>query len=354
MLFVKKCNLVRGMRKLLICVFSLILATSFIFSFACSNEVEFTVTFEGNGGVLVSGEEVQTVKEAIDLAPPIYSKEGYSFDGWDVELAKVKEDTVAKAKWKAKTYKVTFNLNDSPESPAQMEETIIGFEYDSVMNVPSPTRFGYVFAGWFIDGEENVMLVNGQVLTTSKDFSVTATWVIDDGQVYTISYDLDGGFYKNNATNPTYYKYTDSDITIKNPIKIGHKFVGWQVQNSLDEPNDNVVIASGSMGNKSYKAVWEAKVYVIEFDQTNVTINGERFVVIDANTSLGELLPKFSQITVKNNEYGELAFYYWEVEIAGKNTKVTKDFVFYTDVFGNDTTSITIKAFLGPKWSDIH
>ena len=343
------------MRKLFVILFSIILATCFTFSFACSSEVEFTVTFDGNGGQHVSGEEVQTVTDVINLAPPIYSKEGYSFDGWDVELAKIKEDTIVKAKWKAKTYNVTFNLNDSPESPAQMEQTVIGYEYDSVMNVPSPTRFGYVFAGWLIDGEENVMLVNGETLKTSKDFSVTATWVVDDGQVYTISYDLDGGFYKNNASNPTYYRHADGDITLKNPIKVGCKFVGWKVQNSLDEPSDNVVIAGGSMGNKAFKAVWEVKVYVIVFDQTNVTIGeGDGYAVIDANTSLGDLLPNPSKITVKNDEYGDWAFNYWEVEIAGVKTKVTKDFVFYTDVFGNDTTSITVKAFLGPKWSDLH
>ena len=65
----------------------------------CNEPKTFTVTFDGDGGVLVSGETVQTVKNASELIPPVFEKPGFAFDNWDLVLGVITEDTTVKALW---------------------------------------------------------------------------------------------------------------------------------------------------------------------------------------------------------------------------------------------------------------
>lgn len=64
---------------------------------ACTKE--YTVTFDGNGGELVSGEITQTVKEGEDAVPPVFEREGYTFIGWDQYYQKIRRNTTIKAIW---------------------------------------------------------------------------------------------------------------------------------------------------------------------------------------------------------------------------------------------------------------
>ena len=46
---------------------------------------EYTVTFDGDGGTLISGKEVQTVKYGGSVVAPAYIKEGYTFKPFEKE-----------------------------------------------------------------------------------------------------------------------------------------------------------------------------------------------------------------------------------------------------------------------------
>lgn len=89
---------------------SILIASLLIFSVFCGcgsskncsacKDKPFTVTFDLNGGERVGGGElVQTVTRAKDLVAPIVERKYYSFDGWDVVLKNIKEDTTVKAIW---------------------------------------------------------------------------------------------------------------------------------------------------------------------------------------------------------------------------------------------------------------
>ena len=78
-----------------------------LFQYLAKWEVEahvtkfFKVTFEGNGGTLVSGEEVQKVKEKKSATAPEYEREGYEFIGFDKDFSCVTKRMTVTAQWKA-------------------------------------------------------------------------------------------------------------------------------------------------------------------------------------------------------------------------------------------------------------
>lgn len=59
----------------------------------------YTVTFNGNGGTLVSGTEVQNVKYLASATAPTYTKKGYAFVGFDVSFTQVTSNLTVTAQW---------------------------------------------------------------------------------------------------------------------------------------------------------------------------------------------------------------------------------------------------------------
>lgn len=89
---------------------------------------------------------------------------------------------------------------------------------------------------------------------------------------FSITYDLDGGHYKEGETNPTIYSEDSDDITLNNPEQDGYIFIGWTGSNG-DEPQDEVTIPSGSIGNKTYKANWAQENPFV----TNFSLDGNKY-----------------------------------------------------------------------------
>lgn len=59
----------------------------------------FTVTFNANGGKLVSGQETQQVKYLGSAVAPTYTRDGYKFVGFDVDCTRIVGTTVVNAQW---------------------------------------------------------------------------------------------------------------------------------------------------------------------------------------------------------------------------------------------------------------
>lgn len=77
---------------------------------------------------------------------------------------------------------------------------------------------------------------------------------LDANNVYSISYDLDGG----NASNPATYTYDDADITLANPIRTGYKFQGWSGTEVVGR-QQTVTIAAHSHGDRQSYSVHDAQ-----------------------------------------------------------------------------------------------
>ncbi len=86
-------------------------------------------------------------------------------------------------------------------------------------------------------------------------------------EAFKITYKLNGGTV---SGNPSSYKEDDEDIILNNPTKKGYTFTGW-TGTDLTSASMNVVIPSGSTGNRTYEANWKANTYTIAFNGNGAT-----------------------------------------------------------------------------------
>lgn len=315
----------------------------------CASGNEFTVTFDPNGGERVGGGElVQTVTSASEIEEPELEKEGYLFIGWDEVLAEINSDTTVKALWEKEKITVRFVVsggNKVEGSGDDVQEVATAND----IQIPKYVREGYdlvwdtdisaitenciVTGTWvarkyilsFRDKEGNAIsgiedmqvtfeqpigtlvigmefsdkkivgwkigsdnLSSGQAWKYASDKTAVPILGNLNGDFY-IEYDLDGGEHNG---NPTYYRESDNAITINDPTKTGHTFLGWQEKdedgNNIGTPVKGLIIPADAIGDKHYVAIWEAKTY-------NVTlvigqgsfVDGEEVREIDVTISYG-------------------------------------------------------------------
>lgn len=82
---------------------------------------------------------------------------------------------------------------------------------------------------------------------------------------YSITYDLDGGHLEEGASNRTSYTVDTESFVVSNPVSEGRVFVGW-VKNNEKEISKTVMISKGSTGDISLKAIFDDRMYKINFE----------------------------------------------------------------------------------------
>ena len=151
----------------------------------------YTITYKYNNGAADTTAKY-TIEQSITLPSP--SKTGYTFAGWKVTTAggnwkttdSVYKGTVAAGKygnvtltaqWTANVYTITFLPNGGSVNPTSKTFTI-----ESTIDLPTPTKDGYVFDGWLVTTAEGNW-TNGTLYTDSSiaagkygNVTVTAQW----------------------------------------------------------------------------------------------------------------------------------------------------------------------------------
>ena len=242
------------------------------FSSAISTAV---ADLDTKAGVVYNEEStyLETVDYGEDYTMPTPTRTGYTFDGWYNGDKKVESgawnipnDVILTPSWIANTYTITFNANDGTVS--SKTQTV---EYDSEYTLPTPTRTGYTFLGWYNGSTK----VTDGTWTKESDITLKAKWQITN---YTISYEMDGG--TNASTNPSTYTVDDS-FTLVAPTRTGYTFKGWTYEGQTD-PTLTVSVEKGTMGNLSYTAHWESIGYTITLDANGGSV-GTTSIAVNYN-----------------------------------------------------------------------
>ena len=138
------------------------------------------VAFDPNGG---TGETATTQTDMDDhllTLPKTPSRDQYRFDGWYTEKdggtkvtvdssAKFTQDTILYARWSYVPVTVTFNPDGGTVTPKTMQ-TVEGGKLEK--KIPTPTRSGYRFQGWY--DEQNQMVDDDTIYTSNT--TLTAHW----------------------------------------------------------------------------------------------------------------------------------------------------------------------------------
>lgn len=135
----------------------------------------FTVTFNKNGGSTPSpSSKTVTYGEAYGTLPTS-TRTGYTFAGWytdptngdkrvATDTVSITQNTTLYAHWTANKYTVTFNANGGT-TPTATKQVTYASAYGTL---PTPTRTGYAFLGWFTDPD------SGTQITEATQVSITA------------------------------------------------------------------------------------------------------------------------------------------------------------------------------------
>ena len=115
----------------------------------------------------------------------------------------------------------TFNANGG----LTPNTTTISKGYNSALGtLPTTTRAGYTFAGWYTASSGGTK-ISSTTTMPSSNVTYYAHW---NTATYNITYNMNNG--TNNSSNPSTYSKSTSDITIKAPTRTGYAFTGWNSQ----------------------------------------------------------------------------------------------------------------------------
>ena len=188
---------------------------------------KYTIEYDLDGGEWDAEEGVLEFEEGTVVTLPTPVKAGYKFLGWvDAEGNPVTEITNQNyslvATWEVIEYTITLNLNGGV-----LAETTIKYTVEDVVVLPTPTKDGLTFAGWFDnEGLTGTSIKEFNKATGDKDLYACWTEV-----KYSVKYVLDGGSYEPTATEAL----PGQKIELGKATKEGYTFLGWKLFANAEE-----------------------------------------------------------------------------------------------------------------------
>ena len=290
---------------------------------------DYTITYNLNGGTATGNPSTYTIESNdINLNKP--TKFGYTFTGWTgTDLADKTEDvTIVKgskgnreytATWTPTVYTITYQGLTQEEETALNNPTEYTIETQAItLNNPQDRRDGdnditERFVGW----RENVSVTtNYNIPGELGDKIIEAVWVAADPNVYTVTYNLNGGTLS--TENRTSFTKFDT-FTLNNPTKRGYTFSGWTGSNGTT-PETTVTVPTGIREDLNYTANWTPSNYTIitkhddgtEISRIQYTIVSEP-VILETPTKTGytftgwtgtDLTEKTMDVTIPTGSIG--------------------------------------------------
>ena len=223
----------------------------------------YTVTLDTAGGDPIRPIQYTVESEAFLLPTPV--RTGYIFLGWTGEGITEPQKTVEipqgstgdrtyTANWQVIEYTIITLLEGGNAGSSQ----VYFYTVEQTVTLPTPTRTGYTFLGWTGEGittpQPNVTIPKG----STGDKKYIENWELTE---YNIAMDLNGG----SGQEKVVYTMTDEDFELPTPTRNGYEFVGWTGE-GITTPQTQVIIPTGSTGNKAYTANWKVIEYTITLD----------------------------------------------------------------------------------------
>ena len=213
-----------------------------------------------NGAFAAARPETHTYGTA--TAIPDLTRTGYDFGGWIVNgtgtarkgLTLDASDYIANitltAQWTAKQFAITYTgMGDAQFGEAHPDR----YAYDTDTAISNPTKAGYTFLGWLVNGagtarkdltlRKEAYLDNITLTATWKQNPYTVTWNVNEGDELTGDY-TKGAYFGEAITKPA------------DPTRTGYTFTGWQPEVPATMPD----------GDQTFTAQWSLNTYTITYE----------------------------------------------------------------------------------------
>lgn len=255
--------------------------------------VFYEVTYELNGG-MITGNSVVRVEENTEFNLPVPTKSGHRFLGWyesesfsgaKYESLRVTKNTTLYAKFEPIIYHdVVLELNGGIING----ETSLRIEEGTEFTLPTPTKSGYAFMGWYKTSDFTGNPTAASI-SVDENINLYAKYYV----AYSITYNMMGGI--NNSSNPAYYTSEEGAVLL-DPTREGFEFLGWKDEDGQYISNN--VIPKGSSGERTFVAEWKE---IIHYRNLHSSISWESSIVFDMSSDVNTYVGKIIKIpeTVK-------------------------------------------------------
>ena len=238
--------------------------TNDLIAYAVWKVAEYTVTFDLNGaeGTAPTQREI-THGSAVGELPTV-AREGYEFLGWFTSASggtnitastKVTANATYYAQWQINTYTVTFDLNGAGGTAPASRSVTHG---SAVGTLPTPTRSGYTFAGWFTVASGGTQISTSTTVTANVTYYAHWTPNVIN---YTVTFNANGG------SGGTTRSVTSGAAvgTLPTPTRSGYTFAGWFTAAS---GGTQISTSTTVTANVTYYAHWTPNVtnYTVTFN----------------------------------------------------------------------------------------
>lgn len=281
--------------------------TTDITLYAEYEEVNYTVTFDANGGEGTMDPQVFRYNQPQYLTKNTFTREGYTFAGWSTDpnaatatyydqqqftFGEGNSNITIYAVWTTVQYTVTFDANGGTWGEGVDNVQYVSVNAgSSVEFLNEPTNVGYTFGGWYRDTNLNGTIDENETIwleryTVGNNITLLAKWDAnvldftyyryndDGGSPYTDSSSLTfpyGTVVTVNVNGGTYYEKTgtytgtvtdaaESRVLDSTAAWTGHDFLGWKY--TVED------------GEHIFTAMWSNTGYTLTFDANGGTLNG--------------------------------------------------------------------------------
>lgn len=231
-----------------------------------------TITFNTNGG---SANTTVTYEIGAVIQEPVSpSKAGFSFNGWykdealtvkvvfDSNFKMTADNMTVYASWNPLKYTITFSAGEGTMPASFNAADYYDLDCGSVIVAPeNPTREGYVFKGWALDGEP-------YTLTTvpAQSLNLTAIWETEPNTVqFRLATDRTGTVSQGDVINATVYMKA-------NYIVSNHAFIVYYDKRYLQPALNGEPLTTAVVGtNAASRTPGAAYFTVVDNGVPNVT-----------------------------------------------------------------------------------
>jgi len=273
---------------------------------------DISVVFNGNGGKTSDDKESVTINAKVGetITAPTFTKENYTFIGWDKEYTSLTESTTITAQWVLDGTEVIFDGNGGKTADNETTVTCIIKDNDT-SNVPTFTRDGYKFKGWnFVD-----------------ETHASAVWA----KLITVTFVGNGGKTTDNKETVVIENH-EVGTTLTAPIftKDNYKFAGWTIGQNDVTSIDDITETCTVTANWADAEVSITVSYNSKGGQTVASTT-----VIKGTAITAEQLPSITKGQIDPDGYKEYTFTGWSYN--GKMLKAG-------DIWNMDASEITLVA----------
>lgn len=204
-------------------------------------------------------------------------KTGYRFTGWvdsvkNIQVTQTEDgmygDIYLIAQYEKVSYRLIFNTNEGNAVSPTYKSLYLNEKYGLL---PTPTRQGYVFEGWYTAKQGGVKVSSETKLSSAQNTTIYARWT---PQQYNISYVLNQGNWESSPIS----KYTYGVPCLlprSNALSRDYySFDGWYTDKDFAPNSKLVSIPTTQIGNITLYAKWNPNTYTITYNTQGGTISG--------------------------------------------------------------------------------